>query len=222
MGDILHWISDDDLLGAINTLRKSVGAAVDQASTRRQKNVVDPISVLTFSSAFGMSSPEGLKHLMNIGSSISGMSNAHGHFHQTILGSVPGWSNHDAGYDLENPVKCILAEVKNKHNTMNATNREKVISELDTAVKQKGPGNWTGYLVPVIPSKPVRYKKPIGSSLSRPIYETDGASFYHTVTEDKNAIHDLLEALLEEYDPPPGGIWEYFLEVINSSIPPRL
>ena len=66
------------------------------------------------------------------------MSNAIGTFHQSVLGSVEGWLNHDTGYDLENPSRKLIAEIKNKHNTMNQQNREKVISDLDTALKQKG------------------------------------------------------------------------------------
>ena len=40
-----------------------------------------------------------------------------------ILGSVDGWDNHDAGYDLECDARIILAEIKNKWNTMNSSNR---------------------------------------------------------------------------------------------------
>ncbi len=44
----------------------------------------------------------------------------------------------------------MLAEVKNKHNTMNQSNRNQVIDDISTAVRQKGRG-WQGYLVTIIP-----------------------------------------------------------------------
>lgn len=64
-------------------------------------------------------------------------SNAIGEIHQSVLVSVEGWENHDSGYDLESKKDRVLAEVKNKHNTMNKPNRRVVISELKTALRQK-------------------------------------------------------------------------------------
>ncbi len=103
----------------------------------------------------------------------SGISNAVGDFHQEVLGSVEGFRNHDAGYDLECPDKQIVAEVKNKHNTMNAPNRKQVVDDLDTAVRQKT-GSWVAYLVVIVPGKPKRYRK----KLTNRVYEIDGASFF--------------------------------------------
>ena len=49
-----------------------------------------------------------------LASAIQGASNAMGEFHQGILGAIPGWVDHDAGYDLENEGRNIIAQVKNK------------------------------------------------------------------------------------------------------------
>ena len=146
------------------------------------------------------------------------MSNALGFFHQEILAGVQGWANHDAGYDLECPARQILAEVKNKHNTMNASNREKVIGDLDTAVRQKGRG-WTGYLVIVVPRVRRRYETPLGTN--RPVSEIDGASFYHKVTGDPNALHDLFDVLCDELTESQ-EIADYCCQVMTDSIPARI
>ncbi len=47
-----------------------------------------------------------------------------GRFHQGVLGGVHGFKNHDAGYDIENKQRKIIAEIKNKYNTMNAPKTE--------------------------------------------------------------------------------------------------
>jgi len=78
---------------------------------------------------------------------------------------------------------------------MNASNREKVIGELDTAVRQKGKG-WTGYLVTIIPKTSSRYDNKIITA-SRPIYEIDGASFYSKATGHYTALYDLFNYMME-------------------------
>lgn len=64
-------------------------------------------------------------------------------------------------YDLECAEKRILAEIKNKHNTMNKSNRQQVEDDLRTAISQKS-GKWDAYLVLIMPRKPQRYVTPIG------------------------------------------------------------
>ena len=100
---------------------------------------------------------------------------------------------------------------------MNASNREKVISDLDTAVRQKGQG-WTAYLVIIVPKKPERFKHHHGN---RAVYEIDGASFYELVTGEANALHDLFEALCENL-PISDEVGAYCLQVMQSSIPPPI
>lgn len=114
----------------------------------------------------------------------------------------------------------ILAEVKNKHNTMNASNRIKVVDDLDTAIRQKGRG-WTGYLVIIIPKMPRRYRKKL---TTREIYEIDGASFYELVTRYPTALHDLyfsVERVMKEHSPDAenGDIFEYCKNVLRKGIP---
>ena len=185
---------------------------------RQRRNVVDPFLSLLIASTFGANSRDELLRLQNSNSALNGMSNALGYFHQEILAGVAGWANHDAGYDLECPARRILAEVKNKHNTMNASNREKVIGDLDTAVRQKGRG-WTGYLAIIVPRVPRRYETPLGTN--RPVSEIDGASFYHKVTGDPNALHDLFDVLCNELTSSQ-EISDYCRQVMADSIPPRI
>ena len=149
-------------------------------------------------------------------SAIRGLSNALGEFHQKILGSVNGWENRDAGYDRECDARMILAEIKNKWNTMNSPNKRQVVNVLEVALRQKR-GDWTGYLAHIIPKPPRRYTKHLRGNL----YATDGASFYHDVTVAPNAIHDLLDELCEMLA-PTDDIKEYCRDVMTNSLPPRI
>ncbi len=214
----LDWIEDTVLDAAIAKFRRSATEALNQSANRQQQNVVDPFMSLLIASTFGANSREGLLQLQNSNSALNGMANALGLFHQEVLSGVEGWENHDAGYDLECATRRILAEVKNKHNTMNSSNRQQVISDLDTAVRQKGQ-NWNGYLVIIVPRTPRRYTTRLGTT--RPVYEVDGASFYHTVTENPNALHALFDVLCNELTNSE-EIATYCRQVMVDSIPPRI
>ena len=215
---MLAWISDEKLYHEINTLLTRAQNAWEKAEERRIQNVIDPFQSLVIASVFDIREPEELADTQRKESALRGLSNAIGNFHQQILGSVDGWENHDAGYDLECSALRIVAEVKNKWNTMNSSNREKVESELRTAIRQKS-GNWTGYLVLVIPRHPQRYPNPL--PIERNLFEIDGASFYELVTGDPNAIHDLLDKLCDAIT-PSSNIADYCRQIMMDSLPPRI
>ena len=195
----LQWISEKDLDSAISTLHKRAEKALQNTEINQKKNVVDPFYSLLITSTFKIKQKSDLLELQNQHSALRGMSNAIGTFHQSVLGSISGWKNHDAGYDLENPKKMILAEIKNKHNTMSNPNKNKVGDDLITALKQKR-GCWKGYLVFILPKRG-RYRKSLKvlgrGQNKKELYEIDGMSFYEMVTEDKSALNNLFNILCE-------------------------
>ncbi len=216
----LSWI-DDDLFEPIvlSTLHRAA-EAYEEAPRRIQKNVIDPFSSLVMAATADIQESKSILDAQKIASLSSGISSAIGNFHQQVLGQVKGFVNHDSGYDLECPASKILAEVKNKHNTMNSTNREKVISDLDTAVKQKS-GNWTAYLVIIIPRKPKRYHCKL---TNREVYEIDGASFYELATGSETALHDLYYAakdVITEKHPGlnSGSMLDYCRDALLKAVP---
>lgn len=213
----LNWIDDNTLADAIRKFKESAQSSINFVDKRQQKNIIDPFMSLMIASVFELDNKEQLVKTQNLKSALSGMSNALGKFHQDVLAGVDGWANHDAGYDLECEESKIVAEIKNKHNTMNASNRDKVIGDLDTAVRQKGQG-WSGYLVIVIPKRPCRYC--LRLQVTREVYEIDGASFYHKITNSANALHDLFDVLCDEFASPE-EIKKYSTEVFGNSFPPR-
>ncbi len=186
----LTWIDKDKLQDIIRGTLQRAQEANSQAQARMRKNVIDPFSSLVIATTTDINTKADLVAVQQGNSVSSGIASAIGAFHQQIPGSIKGFKNHNAGYDLECPGRNILAEVKNKHNTMNASNHQKVVADLDTAVRQKA-GNRVGYLVIIIPAKPERYKTKL---TKREVYETDGASFYELATGSSSALHDLYDA----------------------------
>lgn len=217
----LAWLPDEVLYSAINELEERASLAREKAGQRMLQNTVDPFTSLMIAHTYRVGSPKELQDLQETASAQSGVASAVGHFHQQILGSIEGWTNHDAGYDLENRNARIVAEIKNKHNTMNATNRNQVQADLDTAVQQKG-RNWRGYLVIIIPRTPARYEKRL-ENCTRPVYEIDGASFYTLATGGvQTALHDLYTitaSMLQQKYSMACEISEYCKAQLIESIP---
>ena len=213
---MISWISKSDLDREVELLRARAADALMDAETRRVRNVVDPFLSLLIATTFEIRDPVTLADTQRAEAAMRGMGSALGDFHQGVLGAVDGWNDHDAGYDLECTSRRIVAEVKNKWNTMNSSNRRAVLTDLETAARQKI-GAWTAYLVLVIPKSPIRYEENLGNN----VIETDGASFYHTVTGMPNAIHDLLNYLCEKFA-ASDAIAKYCLETMDKSLPPRL
>ena len=209
---ILKWLSDADLDECIDELTKRISLANQEALKRVEKNVLDPFSLICVANAKGFSSSHQLLGAASLSSMMKGVSSATGNFHQDVLGRVSGFINHDAGYDLESKQQHIIAEVKNKHNTMNATARAGTVSNLKTHVSAK-PG-YKGYLVIIIPRKPKRYQKTLGKNL----YEVDGATFYELVTGHKNALRELCDALAKRLSPNQ-AIASFISQQYHKSLP---
>lgn len=190
----LTWLKDEALVEAVTELMRRSNDAIDNASDRIGKNVIDPFASIALAAATSPKNAKVLLKIQGMASASSGVSSAVGWFHQAILGSVDGFVNHDAGYDIECQSRKIIAEIKNKYNTLNAGNREQVEQDLKTAIKQKR-GKWKAYLVIIIPKRLKRYKKKILNS--QDVYEIDGASFYEMATGSETALHDLYDAVVD-------------------------
>ncbi|MDE2637756.1 MAG: Eco47II family restriction endonuclease [Chloroflexota bacterium] len=212
---MLDWIDEQEFESALQTLTQQLDDARMKADQRRVHNVVDPFWSLFVASTFDVGSSAELRSLQQFESAIRGMSNAVGRFHQTVLGSVKNWEDHDTGYDLICSDRKLIAEVKNKWNTLNAPSKKQAVNNLSTVIyNMRGP--WTAYLVQIIPKTPVRYEK----ELDRNVIETDGASFYHLVTGHANAIHEIFDVLVLRLA-PSNEISAYCQAILDQSLPPR-
>ena len=212
--NVLDWLREGELKAATIKFKEAIAKCRDEQQRRTVRNVLDPFSMVAIAYVFGPKMSEELMPYIGVNSVVNCIGNALGRFHQDVLGSANGWENHDRGFDLISEREQKLAEVKNKHNTMNAANRREIEDGLRSAVRQK-PRGWTAYLVIVIPKKPERYCHEIAPN----VLETDGASFYELVSGKNNAMHDVLDHLCDNLD-VSHNVADWVQEL--NSLPPKL
>lgn len=203
----LNWISDADLIKYISDLL----VAAQQARVKKQKefhkNVIDPFLAIFEMAGYNMKSSDWRdgEFARQVGKAVQ---NKIGEFHQNVLGSVINWNNLVTGQiiDLSSTTNQIIAEVKNKHNTVTGSKKVDVYDQLKDLVMPNASiyKGYTAYFVNIIPKNSTRYDRPFTppdntTKTNRPtnalIREIDGASFYHLVTGDSNALRDLYLAL---------------------------
>jgi hypothetical protein len=214
----LTWISDADLKLEVEKILETAYTAIREANNKLNKNVIDPFAVIFEMAGF---------HILEVSiweigeksrQAQKSLSNAFGTFHQSILGHANGWTDLGIGRsaDLECDCKKILAEVKNKFNTVKGAAQVDVYDHLHNLVmpissKYRG---YTAYYVEIIPkprgNKPQSYNEPFTPSdkatktkrsPNELIRRIDGKSFYALVTGVNNAIeqlYDILPTVIEE------------------------
>lgn len=203
----LKWISDQDLNDATQKLLHKAKETLTTVERDINKNVVDPFSAIFQMGGFSISYDEWLIAEKTRQAQKS-LQNHVGDFHQNVLGSVKGWRNQKTGniIDLICKERKILAEVKNKHNTVTGGSLSDLYKNMDSLVSPKNSNfkDYTAYYVTIIPKKPEPIDKPFTPSdrnrgqqctSNELIRVIDGASFYNLVTEDKNALRDLFLVL---------------------------
>lgn len=165
----------------------------------------DPFLILTQALITGESLNDslGFEKTRKINKSLS---NALGDMHQGILGLAPHWTTlGTAGGVLDiktvdgyvHPVigKPVVAEVKNRFNTIKASDEKDVWDKIDAAARLT---NSQGYLFQIVPADTHRYDEkwePSGRKAKNTVRRCDGATAYEIVFEYKNALHELYEAL---------------------------
>ena len=116
---LLPFINDDSLYQATRTLVNAALSAQNRVEKNPYRNVIDPFSAQVDAARQGVSTDEWMEQEKSRQIQ-KAFSNALGDFHQDILGYMPGWDNAGRGgsYDVKNESLKVIAEVKNKHNTM--------------------------------------------------------------------------------------------------------
>jgi hypothetical protein len=203
----LNWISDDDLTKAVQSILIKAKNAKMDATKNFGKNVVDPFSAIFEMAGFGMDYDNWVVS-EEARQAQKTLQNFIGEFHQTILGSCTGWEDMLRGniIDLVSRDNNIIAEVKNKHNTVSGGKLADLYISLESAVMNKTSiyKNFTAYFVNIIPDKPGRYNKLFTPSNKETgqkcpdndlIRQIDGASFYTLVTGEINALQNLFGVL---------------------------
>ncbi len=205
----LSWISDDKLVPIISGLLLKAQEAQNKASAKFGKNVIDPFSAIFEMSGFGLSLDLWLKS-ESTRQAQKTLQNHIGEFHQNILGSCSGWENMKTGnvIDLVSKQHKIVAEIKNKYNTISGGKLSDLYYSLEHLVMPKTSiyKDYTAYYVSIIPKNPERFNKAFVPSdkekgekcpQNDKVREIDGASFYHLVTGVPDALEQLFNILPE-------------------------
>jgi hypothetical protein len=205
----LSWIDDKNLANEVSHLLMKANDAQNIASSEFGKNVIDPFAAIFEMSGFDLDFETWLKSEMSRQAQKT-LQNHIGDFHQNILGYTIGWTNMKVGnvIDLSSEKIKIVAEIKNKHNTISGGKLSDLYYSLHNLVSPKSSiyKGYTAYYVAIIPKRPMRYNKPFTPSdkdkgekcpYNESIREIDGASFYSLVTGSETALEDLFNVLPE-------------------------
>ena len=193
------YVEDEILITEVKLILTNMSSSMTEIQKDLYDNVIDPFSAVFDSVGNNFSYDEWIQ--MEQGRQLQKtLQNSIGYFHQKILGSVDGWIDpgNGGGFDSENTERKIIAELKNKWNTLNSSSSEatydKMVRFLDA---RKG---YNGYVVIIIPKKPARFNKPFrvpGKEIREDLRTVDGATYYEMVTGDKDALMKLFTGLTE-------------------------
>lgn len=203
----LKWISDDKLIAAIKKMSESIQTGRMRAAESFERNVIDPFAATFSMSLLGVSELEWKSQEINRQIDKS-LSNAVGVFHQQILASVPGWQdlNNTNQVDLVNDGQKILAELKNKYNTLNAAGTVTLYKKLSDLVNSKSSKykGYNAYYVMIIP----RHKRGCNEAFAPSdnasgercrndvkIKIIDGPKFYALVSGEEKALENLFNII---------------------------
>lgn len=203
----VSFIKDERFREIINELLAIGDIASIRANEDFERNVIDPFSMLLEMACFNMDFHDWIRSEKNRQIQKT-LSNDIGMFHQKILGSVKGWDDLKVGggVDLVNEEKKIIAEIKNKHNTVTGGKRVNNYQELYELIMPKASTykNFKAYFVEIIPSTPNGYEKPftpsdkksgIRCAVNPNIIQIDGKRFYRLVTGVDDALEQVFKAI---------------------------
>ncbi len=232
---ILPFIQDAIFEQIVLDLLSEGKKAKQITETRFNRNVIDPFAVLFEMASFEIDSKTWLLN-EKIRQAQKTLSNAIGMFHQKILGSVDGWQ--DLGkngiVDLVNNDLKLIAEIKNKHNTVKGSDKVNTYDTLNDLVMKKGHlyKDYTAYYVEIIPSKahifdhmftPSDKSQGCKRSGNEKIRHIDGNSFYAKVTGVPTALQMVFEAIfvvIQKYYPHFNDrefIQKYFIDAFGEN-----
>lgn len=202
---LLDFIPDEKLEEYAREVVEKTQQKASQAEENLYQNVVDPFSAIFDSARQGIS-VEGWIEQEKARQAQKTLQNAIGKFHQRVLGEIPGWHDASTGgsYDVGNDSKKIIAEIKNKHNTMNSSSAASVYQKLSNHLQYSHKG-YVAYLVEMVPKSRQPYNKAWSPNvklmpLRDDIKKIDGNSFYQLATGDRDALRHLYAALPKVFE----------------------
>ena len=215
----LDWIDEDALYAIVAHVFES---SIKKAATTTLAAPPDPFAIATQAVLFNQPA-ESMMAFEKLRSVNKTISNAVGNFHQSVLGLAEGWNNLGANGGVVDLIvkntqssKPIHIEVKNRYNTIKASDEKDIWDKLDMLARTNGS---ISYLVQIVPKEPFRYDKPWNVS-GRPernyVRCCDGATAYAWAFKREDALKELYQVFPDilsdvlgcEYDKT--GMAEYY------------
>lgn len=203
----LTWINDSDLEKEVYLLLEKAQKAKSKSSKDFRKNVIDPFAAIFEIAGFEQNFETWIRSEQSRQAQKT-LQNHIGEFHQNILGYCINWENLSVGnvVDLVSIEHKIIAEVKNKYNTLSGGRLADQYATFDNLISPKLSvyKGYTAFLVTIIPQKRSRFNRTFTPSnkekgercpTNENIREIDGASFYSLVTGDPCALENLYRIL---------------------------
>lgn len=203
----LHFISDEKLESIVSHLLKKGSDSIRKTHKSFARNVIDPFSVLFEMGTFDIDIIQ-WEHNEKMRQAQKSLSNHIGDFHQQLLGAFAGWECLPSGeiIDVICHEKKIIAEIKNKHNTLKGSDRAAMYYKLEELVMKKGHKykDYLAYYVEIIPKKPERYNLPFtppdaskgNKCPANPLIRMiDGYSFYALASGVEDALGQIFSVL---------------------------
>lgn len=189
---VVHSFSLPDLQIA-ELIRKLLVEIQDfDPGSAQERNLIDPFATLLESYAFEVdhmawraSEHERLrqKNLMN----------KIGDIHQRIIGNLDGWTSYESGTEMPDGIgvrgrQKILLEVKNKHNTLNASSNVGTYKSLAEKLDEPRYAGYVGILIGVLGPRESRGKfwKPVSATKCpkrNDLIVMNGRTFYAIATD---------------------------------------
>lgn len=202
MSRLVSFIDNEKLIAAVKKVVSRTSVAKNKINV--DKNVLDAFSCLYESVIDGNDYAAWLK--MEEARQIQKtMQNAIGDFHQEIIGGIDGWENLGNGnlVDVRSKQHKIIAEVKNKHNTVTGIHLIKIYDELRDALARPEHDGFTSYYVRMVAKKSDRiwqFTPPDRTTRSRRpghprILAISGIVFYEMITGQPDALFQLFQAI---------------------------
>ena len=213
-GNYLEFISNEDLYECIGTLYEEYRKALQEKGIREFfKNRVDPLRLKMDSLIMGISF-ESILESEVLRQTEKTISNAIGTFQEKLIGKIQGYEHVSVGgrIDIKSEDNKIIAEIKNKHNTLKGENNKDLFNKLERELEYTYKG-YTAYYVRIIDTKSrdEEWKftsKAENDKEKKKIYHNEnikrisGDKFYQLITGDKHAFKKLITVLpkaVEDY-----------------------
>lgn len=193
----LDWIDQEALFEITEKIFRN---AITKVSNSNFAAPPDPFSIAAQAVLLGQSASS-MNEFEKLRAANKTISNAVGNYHQAVLGLAPGWENQGTSggvvdlivHDKET-LKPIYVEVKNRYNTIKASDEKELWDRLETLARANAT---TSYLIQIVPETKERYDrawKVSGRIPRESVRVIDGATAYAWAFGKETALAELYEA----------------------------